>query len=747
MIDKCVQHPEIEQGQQSADAAQREPSDRLLDCLARVAEWHGAEFNPEVVLAGLPVGPSGRITIKTFERAAHAAGFRIQFVKRKLRKLVRPILPAILLMKDGGAGVLMPGKFAEVEYDAMDGSGEVESGISPALHKNYSQYAILMRRYDEGPATQAFGEDASQGRRRRRWFWATLWKFRADYLRLLPASLLVNLFAFAMPFFTMLVYNRVVPNNAEETLWVLATGVGAVFLFEYLLRLLRGFVLKESGREMDMVLASELFEQIASLELRARPPSSGSLAGRAKSYEVLRDFFVSASLLALADVPFAILMTSAMFFLGGSIIGWLMVGAITLAIGFQCLIQPAMKRSVVGASETGLERQTLVTEAINGLETVKAANAEGALLARFERIVADSSRKDVRAHWYSLLGDSTTKAIINLTSIAVIVASVYQIQKGVMTMGGMIACIMLSGRIMAPLAMAAGLMTRLQQALHALGGLNALMALPRETGENKRFIQRRSFKPTFDFNHVSMAYPGQAVPSLADLSFRISQGERIALLGRMGSGKSTLLRLLTKLYEPSSGEITLDGISMAQYHPAVVREHVGYLPQNAAIFYGTLRDNITLGARGVTDEQIMETVHVVGLGPFVLRNSAGLHAQVGEQGSLLSGGQRQALSLARVLLRRPKMLLLDEPTAGLDLQAEQQFINCLGNYLAEDPRRTLVVATHKTNVLKLTSRVIILHEGRVHHDGSSESAIEQLSQKSRPHPPSSSQQPVGASRV
>ncbi|HSI62636.1 MAG TPA: ATP-binding cassette domain-containing protein [Candidatus Saccharimonadia bacterium] len=559
--------------------------------------------------------------------------------------------------------------------------------------------------------------------------------------------MLVNLFAFTLPFFTMLVYNRVVPNNAEETLWVLATGVGVVFMFEYLLRLLRGFVLKESGREMDMVLASDLFQQIASLEMRARPPSSGSLAGRAKSYEVLRDFFVSASLLALTDVPFAILMTSATFFLGGQVIGWLMVVSITLAIGFQCLIQPAMKRSVVGSSESGLERQTLVTETINGLETVKASNAEGALLARFERIVADSSRKDVRAHWYSLLGDSTTKAIINLTSIAVIVASVYQIQKGEMSLGGMIACIMLTGRIMTPLAMAAGLMTRLQQALHALGGLNAMMALPRETAEDRMFIQRRSFKPSYDFNHVSMAYPGQTVPSLADLSFRISQGERIALLGRMGSGKSTLLRLLTKLYEPSSGEITLDGISMAQYHPAVVREHVGYLPQNAAIFCGTLRDNLTLGARGITDDEIMEAVQMVGLGPFVLRNSAGVHAPVGEQGSLLSGGQRQALCLARVLLRRPKMLLLDEPTAGLDLQAEQQFIICLGNYLAGDPKRTLVVATHKTNILKLTGRVIILHEGRVHHDGSSESAIEQLAQKTRSHPHPPGQQPVGTSRV
>ncbi|RBP46030.1 ATP-binding cassette subfamily C protein LapB [Roseimicrobium gellanilyticum] len=745
MVDQYVQPPEVSSAPPSADGEELE--DPLLSCLARVADWHGVEFSPEVVLAGLPVDGSGRLTVRIFEKAAHAAGFKIQVVRRKLRKLARPILPAILLLKDDNVGVLLPGRAGDIEFEAMDGSGRVFAGNARALRKAYSGYAILLRRHDDFTSVAGAAGEIDHAAQRRRWFWSTLWRFRADYLRLLPASFLVNLFAFALPFFTMLVYNRVVPNSAEETLWVLATGVGAIFAFEYIMRLMRGYVLKESGREMDRVLASDLFLQILSLEMRVRPPSSGMLAGRAKSYEVLRDFFVSASILALADVPFAILMTAATFFLGGQVIGWLMVASISLTIFFQLLIQPALRRSVVDGSESGLERQTLVSETVNGMETVKASNAEGALLAKFERAVTESSRKEVRAHWYSLLGDSTTKAIINVTSIAIIVASVYQIQKGEMSLGGMIACVMLGSRIMTPLAMAAGLMTRLQQALHALGGLNTMMALPRETAEERMFIQKRSFRPTYEFHHVSLAYPGQSVPSLADLTLSISQGERVALLGRMGSGKSTLLRLMTKIYEPTSGEITLDGISMPQYHPAVVREHVGYLPQNAAIFCGTLKDNITLGARGITDEQVMDVVQMVGLASFVVRNSAGIHAQVGEQGSLLSGGQRQALSLARVLVRRPKMLLLDEPTASLDLQAEQQFMNCLSNYLAGDATRTLVVATHKSSLLKIATRIIILHEGRIHHDGPAEGAIEHLQQKSRPQHPLAAQPQVHASRV
>lgn len=711
-----------------------EITDPLLECLEQVAEWHRVDLSREVVLAGLPVDEGGRLTPPLLERAARRAGFRTQIVKRKLDKIPAAVLPAILLLKDNRAGVLMAGsKEGALLFHLAGQNGEDQPPVSEILHKSYAGYAMLLQP-GGSDADPAIGNkpDLETPGERARWFWRTLGGFRADYLRLLPASFLVNFFAFAMPFFTMLVYNRVVPNNAQETLWVLSSGVVAIFTFEFLLRLSRGYVLKHSGREMDMVLASQLYEQILSLEMKARPASSGSMAGRAKSYEVLRDFFVSAALLALTDVPFAILMISVMFFIGGEMIGWIMVFAVCAAIGFQLLIQRPLRRSVVGAAEAGLERQAFVTETINGMETIKAANAEGALQHRFEAMIASSSRKDVHSHWYSLMGDSTTKGLINMTSIAVIVASVYQIQTGAMSMGGMIACVMLGSRIMTPLAMAAGLMTRLQQTLHALRGLNGMMALPRETGDGRKFIQRKFFRADYQFKNVSVSYPGQSVPALHDVTLTIREGERIALLGRMGSGKSTLLRVMAKLYDPSAGEVILDGIGLAQYHPAVVRGLVGYLPQGAAIFCGTFRENIALGAKRISDEQIMEAVTMAGLGDFVKRHPLGIHAPVGEQGCLLSGGQRQALALARVLLRRPKMLLLDEPTSSLDQQAEDQFLACLKAYLNADPKRSLVVATHKTSTLQLVSRIIVLHEGGVHRDGPIAKVIEELSRKAQP---------------
>ena len=702
----------------------------LLDCLERVGAWHGVEINRDAILAGLPVGASGLLTPSLLIKAAERAGFRAQIVERKLKHLPKAVLPAIIMLKSNRAAVLMP---EGVEMRGATGEHrEVEMTHNEVPREDYTGFAVLLRLEREN-ADREDMRGMETAKLRARWFWRTLWRFRADYLRLLPASFLMNLFALAMPFFSLLVYNRVVPNNAIETLLVLSSGVVMLFVFEYVLRLVRGHVIRHGGRELDTVLASELYEQILTMELRARPPSAGALAARAKAYDVLREFFVSAGTLALVDLPFALLMIAVMFFLGGWI-GWIVVGAVLAIIVVQCVIQIPLRRSVMQSSEAGMERQAFVSETINGLESVKAANAEGALQHRFEQMIAHSSQKDVSSHWYSLLGDSTTKWFINAASVGIMIAGVFRIQDRELTMGGLIACSMLGSRIITPFAMVAGLMTRLQQTLHALRNLNSLMSLRRETGEGRHFIQRKSFRMDYQLKNVSVTYPGQSIPALKEISLAIRPGERIALLGRMGSGKSTLLRVLAKLYEPTAGQVLLDGIDLVQCHPAMVRAQIGYLAQGGAIFCGTLRENIALGVRNATDEQIMEAVRMAGIDGFVGANSQGLQAPVGEQGSLLSGGQRQALTLARALLGRPKLLLLDEPTSSMDHQAEQQFISCLKEYLDSDPERSLVVATHKTSALELVKRVIVLHEGKIHRDESIASFMEELTRRNRPAP-------------
>ena len=722
-------------------AAAVEESDVLLACLQRVGQWHGTEINREAVLNGLPLKDGGHLTPELLLRAANRAGFSAHLSQRKLKDIPKAVLPAILLLKGERAGVLMPpGSDGSLEFCCY-GGGAQTGAAGATLKKDYLGYVVLLQPRQGSDHIDEHRPDLDTPAKRARWFWRTMWQFRGDCLRLLPASFLVNFLALAMPFFTMLVYDRVVPNNAVETLYVLAFGIAVVFGFEYLLRLLRSSMLERSGRELDMVLGSELYEQILSMEMRARPASAGTLAARAKAYESLREFFISAAVLALTDVPFALLMIGVVFYIG-TLLGWIVVAAVVLILLVEWLVQAPLRRSVAASSEAGMERQAFVSETINGLESIKASNAEGGLQHRFDAMITRSAEKDVRSHWYSMLGSSTTKTLMNFASVAVVVGSVFLIQEGAMTMGGMFACTMMASRIMMPLAMVSGLMARLQQTMHALKGLNALMALPRETGDGRKFIQHKPTRLDYRLSNVSVSYPGQTVPALKDVSLTIRQGERIALLGWMGSGKSTLLRVLAKLYDISAGEILLDGTDLAQYHPAVVRGEVGYLPQGGAVLCGTLRENVTLGTPGATDEEIMQALRMAGLGDYVARNPNGLYAQVGEQGSMLSGGQRQALVLARVLLRRPKMLLLDEPTASLDLRAEEQFISCLKAYLAADPQRSLIVATHRTNIVGLVSRVIVLHEGKVHRDGPAGDVLQKLSGGDQPAAPPAASPPA-----
>lgn len=710
--------------------------DPLLDCLDCVAAAHGISISHQAILAGLPVDPSGRLSPDLLLRAAQRTGLRGTVVKRKLENIPRAVLPAILLLKGEKAGVLIPVSGADglsaVQFLLAHPDGEMTQAPADLLKRDYSGYAILLSPLEKIGSIKADESLATRAKDPSKWFWQTLWRFRTDYLRILPASLLVNAFALALPTFSMLVYDRVVPNNALETLFVLASGVTLIFVFEFVLRLMRGRFIERGGRELDMVLASELFAQILAIQMKARPASSGTLAAQSRTYETLRDFFISATLLALVDVPFALLMIGVVFMIGGAI-GWILVAAVVVVLVVEALIQAPLKKSVSESSVSGIERMAFMGEIINAIESVKAVNAEGALQHRFEHMVATSSRKNGSSHWYSLLGSSTTKALINLTSVGVVVMAAFQIQDHTMTMGGMIACTMLASRCMTPLAMVAGLMTRFQQTLDSLRNLNGIMAMPRETVTGQKFIQCRPAHLNYHLDKVCISYPGQLVPALREVSLEIKEGERIAILGRMGSGKSTLLRVLAKLYEPTAGQVLLDGIDLNQYHPAVVRNEVGYLPQDGSLLHGSIRDNIALGIEQVRDEQIMEAVHMAGLDDFVAANPQGLNAPVGERGCLLSGGQRHAVILARTLLRRPKMLILDEPASNMDMQAEQQFLNSLNAYLQADSRRSLVVASHKTSTLALVKRIVILHDGRVYSDGSVGSVMKDLTRNSQ-HP-------------
>lgn len=694
----------------------------LARSLERVARWHGVDLNWDEITAHLPSDGS-HLDLREFVEVAERAGFHARVVKRRLKRIPAVVLPALLLLHEQGVGVLEPDGegAADLYRPAKDHTWErVAATKVSAL---YAGYAVFLRPVAFGPQQ----EEVPEGGRPvgRKWFWGTLWRFRWDLARALPASLLVNLAALAMPVFTMTVYDRVVPNDAVETLWVLATGAVIVFVFEFLLRLLRGAFVHRIGKNLDGALATMLYEHVMAIEMQSRPASAGVLAAKARGYEVLRDFFTSAFLVAMVDVPISLLMLALVFHLAGPI-GWIPVVAAAVMILCSLIVRVPLRRAAGDSYQRLLRRQSTLTETIHNLEAVKAANAQGAFRVKMERMIRGSAEVEADAHWYSTLASSFSSWIINLTSVLIVIGCVTRMQEGLMTMGGMIACIILAARCLNPMATAASLATRLEQVGASLRGLGDIVGLPVEYGGQRKYAHISDIHPHFHLSGVGVSFKGRARPALKGIDLEIRPGEKWAVLGAIGSGKSTLLRVLSRMVDPSEGQVLLNGLELGQYHPSAVRRVVGFMPQEVALFLGTLRDNIALGNPMTPDEDILEAAALAGLAEYINQHPAGLQAPVTEGGYGFSGGERQAIGLARCLLGKPRLLLLDEPTASMDVTSERAALRALAGYLSREPDRTLLVATHKMAVLDMVDHLLVLDHGRVARCGPKDQVLQQL---------------------
>ena len=561
---------------------------------------------------------------------------------------------------------------------------------------------------------------------RRGWFWSAVWDCRGDFLQVVPASVMINLFALAMPLFVMNVYDRVVPNAAFDSLWVLASGIAIIFAFEFVLRILRGAFVDAAGKRADAVLARRVYRQTLDMELAARPASAGNFAGLTRGYETVREFLSSLTLLGLLDFPFGLMMFALIFVLGG-VVGWVPVISSALVIVFLLILQPFLAKHAYASHEDRVQRQALMAESANGIESIKAVGGGPRLEKRMGAIIDQSASIDLKTRKLTQMGSAFTTLCIHMTTVGVIVLGTYQISEGAMTMGGLIACVMIVGRGMAPLNQVSQLLLRLQSTRAALKGLDAVMATERES--DHRTLRKHLQTPEIRVSRARFQYEGQPVPALDEVSFRVTPGERIGIIGKAGSGKSTLLRMLNRQLRPTSGLVLMDGVDVTQIDPVMVRQCCGYLPQDGFLFHGTVKDNIALGGAGYTDEEIIDAAQRGGVLPWANRHPQGLEMDVGERGVLLSGGQRQTVMLARTMIGNPDVLLLDEPTASLDLGAEKGFQQMVEKYLGEDGSRTLILSTHKLSMLKLVDRVILMDQAKVVMDGPREKVLEALQSK------------------
>lgn len=690
--------------------------DPLTDCLLQLGRLYNLPVSRTGLRAGLPL-VDNRLTVELFGRAADRAGLITRLLKRPLAQMSDLELPTVLLL-DGGQACLL----ANIDHQAQratvvlpeTGLGDTELSLE-ALERTYSGFAFFVRpkfRKDRQLDQRPLARDGH-------WFWGALFSSWRIYRDVLLASLLINIFGLASPFFTMNVYDRVIPNLAFETLWVLGIGIGVVYVFNLILRGLRGYFIDEAGKKTNLQVSATLLEQVLGLRLEVRPKSVGAFSRKLQHFESIRDFITSFSITALIDLPFMVLGLVAIWYLGGPIV-LIHLSAVLLMGLFALAVQAPLKHAVGQSLQASVQKNSILVEGLAGIETVKMLGAESQIQRAWEETVSHIATWSSRSRLFSSSVAHFADFVMNLATVTTVIAGVYRIAAGELTQGGIIALLILSRQAIVPMSQVVNLATRYHQAKAALAELNAVMELPVERPPDRTFLLRGACRGRIAFEQVDFQYPEQTGLALAHISLAIEPGERVAIIGPIGSGKTTLGKLLLGLYEPTAGMVTLDDTDIRQIDPAELRRFIGYVPQDITLFRGTIRDNIILGSPEVEDDRILRAARLSGVSEFVGRHAKGFDLEIGEQGRGLSGGQRQSVAIARALLHDPPILVFDEPSSSMDNRSETRLKQHLGQLL---PGKTLILITHRGSLLDLVDRIVLIDNGAVVADGPREQVM------------------------
>ena len=669
-----------------------------------------------MLTTGLPL-PDQRLSPDLLPRAAARAGLQGRLLQRKLNQIPEIALPALLLLKEGRSAVLLgwEGKSARLLISESNG-GEVLIETE-TLAQDYTGRVFFAQPQHKFDVTQG-----SLIPRAHSWFKDTLKLSRWLYVDAIAASFVINLIALATPLFVMNVYDRVVPNQATATLWVLATGICGAFLFDLLLKGLRSLCLDLAGKKTDLIISATLFERIVGMAMKFRPARVGSYAQNIHEFQGMRDFLTSLTLTSLIDLPFTLIILLVIALLGGHLV-WIPIIAFPLALGIGHFLQKPLTSTLERTMALGAERQSSLIETLAGLDAVKVNNAESERQYQWEHTIGTLSRLELRVKVLSGLAMNITLLIQQLAGVAMICFGVYMIMDGVLSMGGLVACYMLSGRALGPLAQLSGLLTRYQQAKVTMVSVDQMMELPQERNFDERPLSRQVLQGAMEFRNLEFTYPNQQNLALRNINLVIRPGEKVGIIGRSGSGKSSLAKLLVGLYQPDEGSLLVDGVDIRQIDVSEVRHNIGYVAQDIQLLSGTLRDNLISGARYVDDEMVLQAAELAGVHEFASLHPQGYELQVGERGQNLSGGQRQNVALARALLLDPPILLLDEPTSAMDNTGEERLKQRLHGVIE---KKTVILVTHRASLLSLVDRLIVIDRGQIVADGPKAAVMEAL---------------------
>ncbi|WP_315811628.1 type I secretion system permease/ATPase [Bradyrhizobium sp. SZCCHNR2028] len=694
--------------QMSAAAAATDP---LSDSLLYLAAHHGRALSRSALLSGLPLD-SGVLSIALYERAAQRAGLEAQLVERPLSEIPALVLPCVLMFHDGTTRILLTIDEAAGRLTIVDPSRREQPAIErfEAVAARYVGFAYLVR-----PATVADPRVAAAGEvPKTHWFWSVVSRFGANYGHVAIAAFIVNILALAAPLFTMSVYDRVIPNGAIPSLVALGIGLLLAIGFDFLLKVVRSRIIDMTGKKIDVVLAANIFEHVMSLKMDKRPPSVGILANQLRDFDSVREFFTSGTVVSATDMLFAVVFIIVLFIIAGPI-AWIPLLMLPVMIAVGLLIQRPLERAMRQMQAQSAARHGILVESLNGMETVRAVAGESRVQTVWERSVAAQARSSEDVQFWASMAMTAASVASQFCSLLLVVVGVFLILDGKLSVGALVAANMLSGRVLGPIAGIAGLMTRFTQTTSALRSIDRLMSMDRERPPEKIYVAREINQGRIQFKNVSFSYPGSQTKALDNVSFDIKPGEKIGIIGRVGSGKTTVGRLATAFYPPTEGSILIDGIDIQQYDPADLRAGIGFVLQDTDLFYGKLRDNITLGRPAATDEEVLEAARLAGVETFIAGHPQGYEMMIAEGGRSLSGGQKQAIGLARVLIRKPRVLFLDEPTAHFDVRSEGEFLERLKSLAKGE--MSIIVSTHRPSLLSLVDRILVFDSGKIVADG------------------------------
>ncbi|WP_375724522.1 type I secretion system permease/ATPase [Arcobacter sp. KX21116] len=692
----------------------RREVDTLLECLLFLAKYYKRETSAGSLKFNLPIH-NRSFDLPMFLKASKRIGLTTKNVKRdKVENLTKLALPAVLLLeKDRSCVLLDYNEKTSIAKIILPGvsSGESEMSLEKLNSEFIGEVIIIKPEYNFNNRIdkEILVETPKE------WFWGTLARNKGIYNQVILVSLFINLFILATPLFTMNVYDRVLPNNAIDTMWVLFIGISFVMLFDFIMKILRSYFLGIASKRTDTIIANKIFNHVLNIKIDSKPASTGQFVSRLQSFESVREFFTSATVAAFVDFPFAIFFIIVIFYISGPLV-LITLSTVIISIGTSWYMQRPLKSIIEKSVKEEQIKQTTLIETVTGLEIIKSVKAQNRMRTNWDQSVGKTVHYADKGQFLSQSITFFTAYIAQFSNIAIVAGGVYLAGKGDITMGAIIASMMLNGRTIAPVSQLVSLIMRYDKTMLSLNNLDEIMKMPVEK-ENKNYISRPNLNGDIEFKNVDFSYKESKYKILNNLNVTIKKGEKVAILGKIGTGKSTLLKLIMNLYEPTNGSILVDEVDVRQIDPIDLRSSIGVVPQEPFLFMGTIKDNITIGEQYVSDEELISVSKIAGLDEFLGRHEAGFDLMVGERGDGLSGGERQSVTLARALISDPNILMLDEPTNSMDSQTEKAFIGKLKNIIHD---KTVIIVTHKTSILELVDRVIVLDNGNIVFDGPKE---------------------------